>query len=124
MLARALGPFNERLVGAHAATGWPLVQVAADMDVRAGGRAYGLLSESERWRADAVLAEAIAHAAGLRLLVLDRFDVLDLPGRGQLVRWLAGLSAEYETIIAAGTLKAPPGTLPPGLSVAWLGASS
>ena len=123
MLARALGPFNERMVASHAATGWPLVQVTADMDVRAGGRAYGLLSESERWRADAVLAEAIAHAAGLRLLVLDRFDVLDLPGRGRLVRWLAGLSAEYETIIAAGTLKAPPGALPPGMSVAWLGAA-
>lgn len=124
MLARALGPFNERLMASHAATGWPLVQVAPDMGITAGGRAYGLLSESERWRADAVLSEAISHAAGLKLLALDRFDVLDLPSRGRFVRWLAGLADEYDTIIAAGTLKAEPADLPGKASAVWLGEAS
>lgn len=121
MLARALGPLNERLVASHTATGWPLVQLQADMAIRVDGRAYGLLSESERWRADAVLAEAVAHAAGLRLLVLDRFDVLDLPGRSQFVRWLAALAGEYDTILAAGTLKAAPASLPAGVAAVWMG---
>jgi hypothetical protein len=121
MLARALGPLNERLVASHTATGWPLVQLQADMAIRVNGRAYGLLSESERWRADAVLAEAVAHAAGLRLLVLDRFDVLDLPGRSQFVRWLAALAGEYDTILAAGTLKAAPASLPAGVAAVWMG---
>ena len=33
----------------------------------------------ERWRCDATLALAIATISGLRLALLDRFDVLDIP---------------------------------------------
>ena len=42
--------------------------------ITAGGREYRLLSESERYRVDAVLAEAVANLSGARLLVLDRAD--------------------------------------------------
>ena len=122
ILAEALGPINERLRQSAADTGWPVVQIGADMGITAGGRSVRLLSESERWRADAVLAEAIAHLSGVRLLVLDRFDVLDLPGRGQALGWLDVLAdtGEVDTVLLFGTLKAAPSGLPETISAHWI----
>lgn len=122
MLAAALGPLNERLATSAADTTWPQVTVTSDMAVTTGGRAYRLLSESEQWRTDAVLAEAIAHLSGARLLVLDRFDVLDLPGRGELLGWLDTLAenGEIDSAFIFGTLKAPPANLPASIGTHWL----
>lgn len=121
LLGHALGPVNDRLRASAQETGWMAVEVSRDMRLTAGGRDYGLLSESERWRADAMLAEAIAHVSGLWLLVLDRLDVLDLANRAVAMRWLVRLAEEYDTILVAGTLKAPP-ALPDMFRVVWLGA--
>lgn len=53
-------------------TKWFRVGIEADMTITAGpGRTYALLSESEKRRADAMVAEAITHLTGLRLLVDD-----------------------------------------------------
>lgn len=122
MLAEALGPMNERLAQSAADTDWPTVVLDADMAITAGGRAYRLLSESERWRVDAVLAEAIAHLSGWRLLVLDRFDVLDLAGRSQLLGWLDTLAdaGEIDTALVFGTLKALPAGLPETIGATWI----
>ncbi|MFX5611511.1 hypothetical protein ABTD85_24050, partial [Acinetobacter baumannii] len=75
--------------------------------ITAGGRAYGLLSESEQWRTDAMIAQAVAQVTGLRILMLDRFDVLDLPGRSDAINWLHSLAEEghIETALVFGTLK-------------------
>lgn len=111
MLAEALGPFNARLDQSAADTSWPGVHIAADMTVTwLDGRPYKLLSESEKWRADAMLAEAISHLSGLKLLLLDRFDVLDLKGRADLLCWLDILAEqkEIDTALVLGTLKALP----------------
>ncbi len=122
-LAReALEPINARLRETAGATGWPLVQIDQAMEITARGpagdtRPYGLLSESERWRADAAIAEAIS---GLQLLVLDRLDVLDLPGRAQAIRWLAGLGRRGTQVLAMATLKACPDRLPEGVRCVWL----
>src|SRR6185369_10652756 len=51
MLAEALGPINARLAQSALDAEWPEVAIGADMAVTAGGRAYALLSESEKWRA-------------------------------------------------------------------------
>lgn len=120
LLGRALGPVNARLAQSASATGWMRVEISRDMEITADGRPYRLCSESERWRIDAMLAEAVAHLSGLRLLVLDRLDVLDLPGRQAALRWLMGLSADLDTILVAGTMKAPP-RLPEPCRVVWLG---
>lgn len=114
LLAAALGPLNARLNQAALDTDWPKVEIGADMLVRADGRDYRLLSESEKWRCDAMLAEAIANLSGLQLMVLDRFDVLDLKGRAELLGWLDVLAdmGEIHTALVFGTLKA----LPAGLS--------
>lgn len=124
ILADALSPINDRLAQSAADTGWPRIEIASDMTIRTGlhERPYRLLSESERWRADAMLAEAVAHLSRARLLVLDRVDVLDLQGRGELIAWLdvLGSTGEIDTCLAFATLRQPPHGLPESFQVHWI----
>ncbi len=122
ILAGALQPFNASLTRTSKLTGWPVVQVSTEMEITAGGRLYQLLSESEQWRCDTLLALAIAVHSGLKLVMLDRFDVLDLPARGQLLGMLVSLAKanEIESAIVLGTLKAKPAKLPPEISAVWI----
>ncbi|MDR0703212.1 MAG: hypothetical protein LBF61_12595 [Azoarcus sp.] len=85
-------------------------------------RPYALLSESEKWRADAMLAETIANLSKIKLLVLDRFDVLDLKGREDLIAWLDILAqnGEIDTALIFGTLKALPTSLPKTIAAHWI----
>lgn len=121
MLATALKPFNDKLREAAVMTGWRQVAIGGDMAITAEGRPYALLSESERWRTDAMLAYAIA-AHGPGFLMLDRMDVLDIPGRGQALMWLTELVRQHrlEGAIVCATLKAAPGALPEGVEGYWL----
>lgn len=122
ILSAAIGPVNERLGLSAADTGWPCPVITDDMSITAGGREYRLLSESERWRVDAMLAETVAHLSGTRLLVLDRFDVLDLAGRAELLGWLDVLAetGEIDTALVFGTLKSAPAILPTTIGVHWI----
>jgi len=122
LLAEALGPINERLAQSAADAGWKPVRIGEDMAITADGREYRLLSESERWRCDAMICEAIAHLSELRIMVLDRFDVLDLPGRSQALGWLDVLAdtGEIDSAIVLGTLKALPPSLPPTIGAHWI----
>jgi hypothetical protein len=96
--------------------------VDGDMTITAGGRLYALLSESEKWRVDAMIAEAISHLSGVKLLVLDRVDVLDFVGREDLLYWLDGLAedGEIETALLFATLKALPAALPDSAAAVWI----
>lgn len=127
MLAEALGPINERLAHSANEAQWKRVNIGRDMSIYAAEegeapRPYALLSESEKWRADAMIAEAISHVSGVRLLVLDRFDVLDLQGRADLLCWLDALAdaEEIDTAIIFGTLKALPEQLPDSAEAFWI----
>lgn len=122
LLSEALGPINERLAQSAADAGWKPVRIAEDMAITADGRDYRLLSESERWRADAMICEAIAHLSELRIMVLDRFDVLDLPGRSQALGWLDVLAdtGEVDSVLVLGTLKALPPSLPETIGAHWI----
>lgn len=124
ILGDALEPLNQRLSQSASIAEWERVEIAPDMTIRTGlhERPYALLSESEKWRADAMLAEAIAHLSGIRLLVLDRFDVLDLHGRNDLLIWIDELAAagEIETALIFGTLKTLPAQLPPTMGAHWI----
>ena len=127
MLAEALDPINDRLEQSSQDTEWLHVHIEPNMSVWAAypglpPRPYALLSESEKWRADAMLAEAIAHISNIKLLVLDRFDVLDLKGREDLIVWLDILAqdGEINTALIFGTLKALPPTLPQTIAAHWL----
>jgi energy-coupling factor transporter ATP-binding protein EcfA2 len=129
LLGAAMGPLNERLQQSAEDSGWARVMVNLDCEVVVATDSTGsawrerrLLSESEQWRADAMLAEAIGYVSGARLLVLDRMDVLDLPGRGQLLQWLDCLADNEElgTALVFGTLKALPTGLPPSIQAHWI----
>lgn len=122
LLSEALTPLNDVLRGHAESAQWPCVAVEADMTVTADGRAYALLSESEQWRADAMLAAAIAQLSDVRLLVLDRFDVLDGQGRSDALYWLDDLSAagDIDTAIIFGTLARAPSGLPDTVRAVWI----
>ncbi|HCG0890519.1 TPA: AAA family ATPase [Pseudomonas aeruginosa] len=123
ILADAIGPVNEMLQRLSGTAGWSPVQISADIDVTFGGRLYGLLSESERWRCDATIALAIATISGLRLALLDRFDVLDIPARTQQAMKLfqsLAVGGEIDTLIVAGTLKEPMAKTPEWLQAVWI----
>ena len=122
LLARALDPLNERLLQSSGDAAWPQVVVHSDMRITAALRDYRLLSVSERWRVDAMIAEAISHLSGMRLLVLDGFDVLEPAARGDLIGWLDVLveQNELDTALLFGTLKEPPKGLPESIGVHWI----
>ena len=130
MLAEALGPINARLAQSAADTGWRAIRINDAMEIIAAhdlpgvhaDRSYSLLSESEKWRVDAMIAEALSNLAGLKLLVLDRFDVLDIQGRADLIAWLDILAAnaEIDTCLLFGTLKQIPTGLPCTASAFWI----
>lgn len=122
ILAAAIGPMNTLLASHSAATGWAQVQISETIDVTFGGRLYGLLSESEKWRCDALLTAAIAQLSGIGLMVLDRLDVLDIPSRTQALKWLVKLTkaGDLRSVIVAGTLKQLMEKTPPGLQQVWI----
>lgn len=127
IVAEALGPINKALARHAAMTNWAVPQIGADMLIRVGacGHQYGLLSESEKWRVDALIAAAVAELSGARIFVLDRMDVLDLQSRGDLLYWLSDLITEdrIDQVFVAGTLKAKPAELPEHFEAVWLHGS-
>ncbi|OBU84559.1 AAA family ATPase [Chromobacterium subtsugae] len=108
ILADALRPVNDRLFELARLAGWARPLIANDMSISADSRAYGLLSESEKWRVDCIIALALSIMSGLRLVLLDRFDVLSIAGRGELLDLLEALDDELDTALVFGTLKSPP----------------
>lgn len=122
ILADAIGPVNDTLKRLAGTAGWSPVEISPDIDVTYGGRLYGLLSESEHWRCDATIALAIATISGLRLALLDRFDVLDLPSRGQAIALMRAvtLDREIDSVVVAGTLKEPMAKTPEWLQAVWI----
>lgn len=122
LLSEALDPINEHLRVSAANAEWEPAQINADMTITYGVRDYALISESEKWRADAMIAKTISHLSGVKLLVLDRFDVLDLKGREDLMYWLDGMAedGDIDTALIFGTLKALPAQLLPNIEAFWI----
>ena len=124
LLAAAMDPINAHLLDFSNMAEWADVLINSDMGIMAGGRPYALLSESEQWRADALIGAVIAELSGLRLLALDRFDVLDAKGREDALYWLDGmaLDGKIDTALVFGTLKALPSGLPETIQPVWIEA--
>lgn len=122
LLAGAIQPVNDSLAILSRLSGWKKVEITPDMDITADGRLYGLMSESAKWRIDALLAIAIAQISELRFVVLDRFDVLDMVGRKQLFGMLIQLSEMglMDQSIVCGTLKEPVKGMPAAISQVWI----
>lgn len=122
MLGEALAPINARLEQSSNDSGWAKAAIAPDMAITAGGRNYCHLSESEKYRADAMISEAVSHLSGVKLLCLDGADVLDLQGRADLLGWLDLLAneGEIDSALIFATLKALPSNLPTLISAHWI----
>lgn len=122
MLTDALAPVNAALAQAAVDAEWMTAKVAADMSITANGRPYNLLSESEQWRVDAMFAQVVAEISGLKILMLDRVDVLDLPARTQLLAWMDVLAFDgvLDSVLLFATLKALPEGLPDTISSYWV----
>lgn len=122
LLAQSIEPLNSLLEHNPGLSGWDRVVIGRDMAIAYGGRDYALLSESEKWRADAMIAEAVSHLSGIKLLVLDRFDVLDMAGREDLLYWLDAMAADkvIDSALIFGTLKALPANLPETCGAVWI----
>ena len=122
ILRDAIKPFNARLQGTANMTGWETVAITPDMDVVVNGRGYRLESASKRWLIDVQIAEAIAHFSGLKLLIADEMDILDLERRGSFMTWVDDLVAagELDTVVILATLKALPANLPDNWASHWL----
>jgi hypothetical protein len=128
LLKTALDPINERLLST-AAESWMMraiinddMSISVTRDQTTKQTPYALLSESEQWRVDAMIAEAISHVSGIKIMVLDRFDVLDMQNRSDLICWLDGLAQDgaIDTCIIFGTLKESPKKLPESFQSYWI----
>ncbi len=122
LLAKALKPINLHLRSSASATGWMQVAIAPDMQITADGRDYHLLSKSEKWRCDAMIANAIAQLSNVRILMLDEVDILDLNGRIDLFTWI-GQQADVgvlDTVLLFATMKGMPSGLPETIESFWM----
>lgn len=122
ILAAAIAPFNDTLRELANIAGWKEARINGDIEITYGERMYGLLSESEKWRADTLLAIAIAKLSGLRLVMLDRFDVLEPKARPQALKLLMTCTKDgsIDQAVMAGTMKQPMVTLPAGIQQVWI----
>lgn len=121
LLTDALARFNRLLVDLAQRAKWPVVSIAGDKSIVRDGTPYGLLSESGQWRADLLLAIALAMESGVRIVVADRFDVLQVSSRRGLLEFLYGLTKrDLDTVVLLGTLQSPP-EVPKDVAVHWLG---
>ena len=106
ILSEALGSINARLAQSAVDSEWSEVKINPDMSITADGRVYSLLSKSEKFRTDAMIAEAISFLSGIKILVLDEVDILDTQkGREDLFVWLDILAknGEIETALLFAT---------------------
>lgn len=115
-LADALEPFNQLLDDESGAAGWESASIGPDMEVTLGGRLYKLLCESEKWRADAILAAVIAQRSGLKFMMMDRLDVLDTDNRSKALYWLDGLGEIGVSALVFGTMGKLPAPMPANIA--------
>lgn len=122
ILSNALKPVNDSLAILSRISGWKKVEISADMAITADGRIYGLMSESAQWRIDTLLAAMIAQISELKFMVLDRFDVLDQSGRGELFNMVLDLADMklMDQVIICGTLKQALAGMPPEIGQVWI----
>lgn len=121
ILAGALAPVNQSLAVLSGMCGWKPAVINEDMSLSYGGRIYELNSESGQWRFDCLMALAIAQISDLRIVVLDRFDVLDQKSRGALLGMLGelGRMGLMHNSLMCGTMKELP-RLPAGVGGVWI----
>ena len=122
LLGSALKPFNQMLAEFSEIAQWPVAQVLDDMTIKFGEHEYTLCGESHSWRADTLITCAIAALSGIKFVVLDRFDCLDLQGRADALALIDDLiaNADLECALVLATLKSRPEGLPAHVQGEWI----
>jgi hypothetical protein len=91
-LSAKLAGFNRTLASVCKAATWPITELIFDKDsisINYDARHYAFTSESAQFRARVSLQIATALFVGDVLVLIDRADILDSPGRTGLFRLLA-----------------------------------
>lgn len=123
LLAEGLAPFNAKLAELAMLAGWDAPVIADDMSIRVGQHGYRLGSVSARYRADVLIATAIAIFSGLKFVMLDGIEVLVGAERSRLLKLMSQLAGSVlDTVILIGTLKEAPTRLPATFRVQWIEA--
>lgn len=122
LIGSALEPFNSMLTEFSLVADWPTVRVYDDMGIGFGDHEYPLCGESHQWRADTLITCAIAAISGIKFVVLDRFDCLDLQGRADALALIDDLiaNADLECALVLATLKSKPTGLPDHVQAEWI----
>jgi energy-coupling factor transporter ATP-binding protein EcfA2 len=116
---RALAAWNVEMAAVSDAGGLGAVTLNDDLSLSLNGRNYLLLSESERWRCDAVMSMTLAKRELAAFVVLDRLDVLVPDSRAGVFKAAAALG--IPTVIAC-SVKDHAATSLPHLRKAGLGS--
>jgi hypothetical protein len=117
VMNRKLSAINGKLGEFCAVAKFNDAALTEDLDCEYDGRPYGLLSESEKWRVDLVLACLFGQQEHSRLLVLDRFDVVHPQARPGVLMLL-----RHVGIPALVAMTAREGSAVPDLEKAGFGA--
>ena len=91
-----------------------------DFHLMVNGRYLRKLSTSEQMRVGIACAEALAHASGLRLLVIDDVEILDVGNRGLLTAWLMDRMDDHDTIIVLSTAEEAQDPGVEGIATYWV----
>lgn len=111
LVQRTVGPINNMLMQICSTWNQPPIVIDGSMGLMRGdGYRYNMLSESARWRADVAVQLALAALGTLKLVAIDRFDVLEPSARGPMFDMLEWFSEKHPdvTVLLTGTLKAKP----------------
>lgn len=95
---------------------WEGVEISHDMSLSYGGRAWALLSESERYRVRVLLQVAVSKIEGAAAIVIDAADILDKGGRNGLIKLLC-----HAAIPAVVCMTLPAPSEAPDLAKAGIG---
>lgn len=126
-LAAALNVLNNGAIAPLAQIAdWAAVTIDEELRLWVGKKPYGVLcSESERWRANALLSLAFAIVGKFQVVVLDRADVLSPANRDRLFAVLSSVQTKPIELILVGMTvgfkqrKAVPDLDSHGLGSSW-----
>ena len=128
MLSDALNPINERIAASiktlnDFSRGFPTeIIIRDDMTIEEDDNLYNLSSKSTKLLIDSIIAESISHVSGIKFLVIDEVDLLDIPSRSAFLHWLCSLVeiGDLDSAIIFATLKKIPAGLPDAIKSYWL----
>ena len=111
LVQRTVGPINAMLM--KICSKWEQLPITIDASMgisRGDGCKYYLLSESAQWRSDVAVQLALAATGTLKLVAIDRFDVLQPSSRVAFFDMLEWFTDQHPdvSVILTGTLKSKP----------------